>query len=319
MPGSSDSINYSIRPNKSVERKLIVEAISRLPASLNLQKSRYIGMGAMWFIDFSLFHRFLRIQDMISIEGDDYPRAYFNRPYSCIEVLDGESTELLDNEKIPLKDKRLIVWFDYDGLLSASVLKDIQCICWNAQVGSILLVTVNAHKNFYRKSEGSEKVPLAESLEIDFGKLVPDPLPADADTRTGFPKLLASMLRNHTLRTVSRDRDSLEFLPMFDFAYEDGSPMVTIGGILCDAKLKEECKNSSAFSLEYVGQKQQYRIEVPPLTFREKHAIDQLLPALPTPWHENLEKKLAFSLTPTQIENYRKFYPYYPLFWEVFA
>jgi hypothetical protein len=319
MSGSSDSVNYSVRPNKSVERKLIVEAISRLPPELRLEDYRYIGMGAMWFVDFVLFHRFFRIQDMISVEKENHARAYFNRPYSCIKVIEGETTALLDDGQLPLKDKRSVAWFDYDGLLSASVLKDIQYVCWNAPVGSILLVTVNANKNFYRKSDGIDKLSVEESMVTDFGKLVPSPFPDDGDTRLGFPKLLGKMLRDHAIRTVLAGRKLIEFLPLFDFAYEDGSPMVTVGGILCDPRLRAACIGSSAFVLAYVGKAAQYRVEVPPLTFREKHAIDQLLPALQPPLAENLQKALQFSLTATQIENYCRFYPYYPLFWELFA
>ncbi|MGA2281911.1 MAG: O-methyltransferase [Verrucomicrobiota bacterium] len=192
-------------------------------------------------------------------------------------------------------------------------------MCWNALAGSILIVTVNANRNFYRKGEGTEKLSVEESLLIDFGKLVPSPFPVEADTRPGFPKLLGKMLRDHLSRTVLAGRKSLEILPLFDFSYEDGSPMVTVGGILCDTRLRAECVGSPAFTLDYVGKTTQYRIQVPPLTFREKHAIDQLLPALQPPLAESLQKALRFSLAETQIENYRKFYPYYPLFWELFA
>jgi hypothetical protein len=319
MAGSSDSINYSVRPNKSVERKLIVDAMARLPVSLKLPHYRYIGMGAMWFVDFILVHRFLKISDMISIESDDHARAHFNRPYSCVEVMDGDSTALLTEGKLPLKDKPLIVWFDYDGILTHSVLKDLEYLSWSARPGSIFLVTVNAHKNSYRKSEGNQKMSVKESLAPDFGKLIPDPFPDVAETQPGFEKLLGKMLHNHISRTVLSDRKSLEFLPLFDFSYEDGAPMVTIGGVLCDEAMSAAIKTSPAFELDYVGKAIQYRIEVPPLTFREKHAIDQLLPGLKPPYEGNLKIELTFSLTAKQIENYRKFYPFYPLFWEIFA
>jgi hypothetical protein len=319
MPGSSDAINYSIRPNKSVERKLIVDALSRLPASLRLQEFRYIGMGAMWFVDFVLFHRSLRIQDMVSIEKRNYARANFNRPYSCIKVIDGETTPLLENQLLPLKDKRLVVWFDYDGVMNRSVLLDIELVCQDAQPGSILLITVNAHKNSYRKSGDGGTLLIQESLAADFGKLVPDPFPQEGDTRIGFQKVIGSMLTNHISRTVLRVRKSLEYCQMFDFAYEDGAPMVTVGGMICDATLQAGVAASPAFGLDYVAKPQQYRIEVPPLTFREKYAIDQLLPALQPPFDENLKRELEFALTQTQIENYRKFYTYYPLFWEILA
>ena len=65
---SSDYINYVIRPNKTVERKLIFETLSRLAPIFNFAEYRYIGFGALWFVDFVMAHKYLSIANMISIE-----------------------------------------------------------------------------------------------------------------------------------------------------------------------------------------------------------------------------------------------------------
>ena len=63
-----DSINYQIRPNKNVERKLFLEMFRRLDDRLDITQYRYVGLGGLWFADFSLFHRRLGLTDLTSIE-----------------------------------------------------------------------------------------------------------------------------------------------------------------------------------------------------------------------------------------------------------
>ncbi len=80
---SFKTINYSIRPNKNVERKLIIEFLSALEQKFHISNYRYIGFGSMWFTDFILMHKALQINDMISIEESksNEKRAEFNKPF----------------------------------------------------------------------------------------------------------------------------------------------------------------------------------------------------------------------------------------------
>ena len=84
---SFDVVNYTIRPNKNIERKLVFESLRELSTPLGLGDYRYIGLGSPWFIDFLLAHRYLLIRDMICIEFEEHaPRMEFNKPYDCIAV-----------------------------------------------------------------------------------------------------------------------------------------------------------------------------------------------------------------------------------------
>jgi hypothetical protein len=320
MAGSSEAINYSIRPNKSVERRLLVDALALLPDTLNLSAYRYIGLGGMWFTDFVLFHRILRINDMISMESDDPERASFNIPLSCIRVIPGESNELLKEGTIPLIDKELLVWMDYDGTATPTVLFDLEQFCLQAKKGSIVIATVNAYKRSYLQMDETvlddpKNLSLAESLSY-LGDLVPNPLPNNADTQGGFGKLLATMLLNHMGRVILKGRKDLTFLPLFNFAYADRAPMVTVGGAICDAQLNNEIRSSQCFGLEFIGKTGQSSISVPPLTYREKLAFDCLLPELDEAFESSFYEKLKFKLPPAQIDDYRRYYRYYPVYWE---
>src|SRR5438309_550668 len=80
-------IDYSIRPAKSVERKMLAEALSRLSKLERPDNYRYVGFGAIYFRDFSLFHKMLGIHDMKSIEHNrsEETRFWSNRPFRCVE------------------------------------------------------------------------------------------------------------------------------------------------------------------------------------------------------------------------------------------
>ena len=80
-------------------------------------------------------HRYLIIEDMISIEQDEIlaSRAEFNKPYACVSVIHGDSQTVLsdlDLEKLPL-----LVWLDYDSSLGGPVLEDLSTLCRRAPAG----------------------------------------------------------------------------------------------------------------------------------------------------------------------------------------
>src|SRR5687767_9685097 len=96
---SFERFNYLLRPNKNVERKLLLEvltAFSELPG-LSLAEYRYVGLSSVYYADAVLFHKWLGITDIISIEKEASrkKRLEFNRPYSCVKVLVGRTADVL--------------------------------------------------------------------------------------------------------------------------------------------------------------------------------------------------------------------------------
>ena len=69
MAGASFlEIDYSLRPNKSIERKVIFEFFASIRERFSLSDYTYVGFGSMWFVDFVMAHRTLGIKDMVSFE-----------------------------------------------------------------------------------------------------------------------------------------------------------------------------------------------------------------------------------------------------------
>jgi hypothetical protein len=90
---NDEMMNYLFRPAKNIERKMLCEALSRLSVIADVKHYQYVGFGSVYFADFTLFHKQLGIQKLISIESEEEmeTRVRFNQPYSCIEVMVGFS------------------------------------------------------------------------------------------------------------------------------------------------------------------------------------------------------------------------------------
>lgn len=314
---SFEEINYSIRPNKNVERKLIFEALQGLRQGFEIEKYRYVGLGSVWFVDFILAHKLLFIEDLVSIEKPQYERRVnFNKPFRCIKIEPGDTTQVLPDLK--LKKKRTIIWLDYDTGLDGPLLRDSEIVCEQIPSGSIVVLTSNAHRNvLIAKDEDGNELSKEAALRRLADDLVPTPLPPESLQTSGFPKLLASMLFDHLTRATRKRGGKERFIPMFSFFYKDNAPMVTVGGMVADeddAAALARCELERTF--DYMAGENQRTINVPPLTYKEKMALDQLLPSADPPTNADIDR-LGFSLKPQQVADYHRFYKQYPAFGEI--
>lgn len=310
MPGSYRSINYSLRPAKSIERKMLCEGFRRLSLFSDVEAYRYVGFGSNYFSDFILVHKTLGIKNMISIERDiqNRTRFEFNRPFDCIEIKFGESNEILP--ALSWKDIRTILWLDYDGKLENSILTDVGNFFANAVSGSMIVITVNVeadsqNENPLRKLEsrvGEDKVP----RDVEKKSLVGWKM-ADTSRRIIVNEILEVLnARNGALPTGSK----LQYQQLFNFHYRDGARMLTIGGLLYDEG--QESKVSGAFDrLPFIrSDSESYLIEVPNLTYREMRHLDSQLPNC---GYDDLD---AQGIPEADFNKYSRTYRYFPTYTE---
>jgi hypothetical protein len=312
---SFDLINYSVRPNKNVERKLIFETALHVAKAFPLREYRYIGFGAIWFVDFVLAHKVLKIFDLVSIEkeGSRRDRIEFNKPFKCIKVEIGSSTSILPT--LGLDKKRAMLWLDYDGPLDESVLEDVRLVAERCLSGSLLIVSVNASRRAFEtcSEEGQAREPI-DALRETAGDLVPLPVPAEYQSAMGFPNLIGEVLSRKIQHSLHRSGRGLNYLPLFNYRYADGVPMVTVGGMIADESDANALRTrTEAFGLPFVTKKGLYEIDVPHLTPREKAAFDALLPT----GVRIGPRELKFTLRESQIKAYRELYTFYPVFGEI--
>ena len=318
---SADYINYAIRPNKTVERKLVFETLALLAPVYNFTLYKYIGFGALWFVDFVLAHRHLSIADMISIEKDEYlaSRAEFNKPYACVRVELGESDSVLPS--LQLEEKPLLVWLDYDTSFDGPVLKDLSTLCQRALTGSLLIVTINAHRNSLPNKDADDREfrNKQEKLRYFAGDLIPQTLPQGVMQTSKYPYFLASLLFQHMRHQVLKaGRKNDDIVPVLNIAYSDNAPMVTVGAVIADKQHTQKAAEmlSTQNVIEQMNENNQLSIGVPPLTLKEKATLDQLMPCDPEPTEDAVSQR-GFRLKPAQIKAYHRYYRYYPMFGEI--
>ena len=309
--GSSDKINYLVRPAKQVERKLIVEALQCLNKNYNISGYTYVGMGSKYFVDFQMVHKFLGINKMISFEMEEEKirRFKFNKPYNFIDVQSGLSTDILPTLSW---DTDYMVWLDYDYKISSSIIDDIDIVCDNARPGTIFLLTIDAEpKRFDEEFPENEKQKMKKRLEKLKKEIHPN-YPPDTSVsdmaQKNFPKLLFKII-NERIRDGLSLTD-LSFFQIFNFIYEDSAQMYTYGCVF--ERNNEKIRDTGIYDLHYISSGDQFvRINLPILTPREKIHFDRLIP--------NIEKKLeAFELDHEKIRSYEKYYRYYPQYFESF-
>ena len=289
MPPSYRIVDYSIRPAKHAERRMLCDAARRLSKFASVESYQYVGMGSVWFSDFLLFHRQLGIEKMISIERvGQQDRFDFNRPFGGVEMRFGETATVLPTIDWSL---RTIAWLDYDDPLNLSILADVRTISTKAVGGTLLAVTVQCESApLIETSEEDEKRPLRtpEEFRSLFGA-------ARTPTELESKDLGGWQLATTCRRTISSEIDDalnavnasrppaqhMEFRQIMAIEYSDGAKMTTIVGTFVD-KGQRPIFSSCAFDelSFYRADAPALRIEIPKLTPKEMRLLETKLPIL---------------------------------------
>jgi hypothetical protein len=267
-------IDYRIRPAKNVERKMLLEICGRMAGVQPLCDYRYVGMGSIYFVDFSLFHRAFGMTSMISLEGRAglMDRCDWNKPFDCIEVWPQTVAEALPQL---VSDVPTIMWLDFEEPLDAAILGEVAEACEILGQRSILIATVNAQvgplKNRvtrFRKRFGDRDLARVNKPE-DLGSeklrgLYHEYLDGTVDTAI-------------KARSV---RDGTAYRQIAYFSYKDGVEMLTLAWLLHGSDEDRTMDACGLDNLDFAETgAEPFRIEVPRLTYRERLELDKLLPA----------------------------------------
>lgn len=321
MSKSYERLYYYLRPAKTIERKMLCEALRRLLVSHDLAEYRYVGFGSTFFSDFMLIHKSLGMNDMISIEREeeDKSRFIFNCPYKCIKLRFGEANDVLP--KINWS-KKIILWLDYDNKLNESMLTDIGTFCSRAKAGSVILVTIDISPDELQTQEESKTRYEQLSDRINRRKIPIDVEEKDLDAKN-YPGICYNIVNNEIDEILATRngglKDKLLYKQLFNFYYRDGSsPMLSFGGILYSEKDKIKINEYKFSRLKFLRCDRSiydpYKIDVPVLTFREMRYLDKILPV--KKMSEIKKKDRLKFLKIKMVEDYSKIYRYFPNFVE---
>jgi hypothetical protein len=301
-------VHYELRPAKQVERRMLIDAFQLLAQSgFSIRDYQYTGMGSIYFVDFSLMHRLLGINRMLSVEisPNVRKRVEFNKPFARVDTKIAPIGDV-----IPTLSKELqhILWLDYDGVIQKSHLQDISLATTFLSVGSMLLVTVDVEPDCLKgpaswlehfQTEGGDYFDSSLQKQ-DFGK---------------------SKLARRNIELIERaiqsgltGRSDVQFIPIFNFLYRDGHEMLTVGGMIGTRSERRRIAGSGLADTDYYREtlkEDPCWIKVPKLTRKERQHLDAQMPC-PEGWSPS-----EFELSAENVAAYQKIYRYCPSYAEL--
>lgn len=284
MPASYRKIDYSLRPAKHTERKMLIEIFRRLAAFEALESYAYSGMGSVWFSDFVLVHRVLGIRSMTSMEWQKGPieRIASNVPLGAIRLIHKDTSQA-----IPMLDwdRRQIVWLDYDGLVSPSVLLDVDAVVGRVRSGSVLAISVQCNQADEIDAAASGQGADALTLFKDkFGSSAVGEIDEDDLRGWGFGstsrRLITQRLeaRIAEINLSKSGAEKLKYTTICHIEYADDARMTTLVVLFYTESETEAFERCNFSVLDFLAAGPVIRIEMPNLTLLEMRHLQSQLP-----------------------------------------
>ena len=302
-------VSYDLRAAKQVERRMFIDVLVKLSiAGFPISDYQYTGLGSIYFVDHILFHRYLGINRLLSVEHDlsIEKRVEFNKPFRHVNI---EMKPIGDI--IPDLDRDLnhILWLDYDYRIHAPIIFDVVLASHRLSPGSLLIITVDVEPpkfgegpddwmEYYRDQAGDY---------FDLGWKVDDFSPSR------LPETSAAILFN-SIKQGLVGRSNISFYNLFKFVYADGHRMLTIGGMITTDSERNKLCGAGLRSLPYVRldpKADPFVIRVPTVTRKERLYLDSHMPC------DNGWLPDDFELGEEDINDYRDIYRFYPIFAEL--
>lgn len=236
---------------------------------MSVADCRYVGMGGTMFYDFHLMHRFLGINQMISLERDTkmHPRSEFNCPFDFITVRNQTVADFL---ALDSDDCATIYWLDYDDGLGPDITADITSLGTRMKIGGFAFVTVYAAPPGVLEKQSTDK--RLEYFQEQMGEFSVG-LTTDDMANAIFPKTVHRVL-TAAFKNAFAARTDGQFQLLFQVQYRDSSPMVTLGGCFTREEDAPHVLRRVQNDLPFMLKAAPYKIRHMNLTERERFLFD---------------------------------------------
>jgi hypothetical protein len=320
---SANSVPYHLRTNKTIDRDIFLDLLSRLKLSSPIQEYEYVSLGGPMLEDFKLIHYRLELSKLSSIEKDPsvITRQEFNKPFNCISCIQTTTKTFIDDFTAVNPS---IFWLDYTTTQWRSQFEECRTLISKLNFHDIFKVTLNANPDCLgNQNDGDEKIIenfknkasssyTSENIRIN-----------DLKALDRFANVITKVIQN-VAESALKHSDDLFFEPLTIFRYKDGPhQMLSITGIVLK-NLHENPRTKllqDAMTTDWPHISKSWtdihEIAVPDLTGREKLSINRLLPSttgnikqeeIPFQLDKNPAKNMK------SISNYIKYYRYIPNF-----
>jgi hypothetical protein len=317
---------YHLRTNKHVERLLFVELLRKLDGRLPtpVAKYRYVSLGGPYLEDFALVHGTFGNRSMTSLEIKKHVRSRqrINQPHSRVDLNGLKPNSTADFvEEYQRGRTPLIVWFDYEWPDWTTQIAESCDLLRELPSMSVFKVTLSGKtKELVKGKVHDPLVAVAGRFNEMFGAF--GTFSAGDVNSDHICKTLYRILRGAIAEAIP-DSGSRCVRSLASYRYNDGTPILTVVMITGPiAKIEEvifgaQLEKWPFSDLNWHGTKE---INVPSLSWREKLAVDQLLPDASA---RTVLRKLKLQLTENYqdsiraMENYVQFYRHVPQFLRV--
>jgi hypothetical protein len=256
-----------------------------------------------------MLHRYFGITRMVSVEFSQKirKRVHFNRPFGSIDLLIDEIGNVIPDLS---KDRKHLLWLDYDSRLLAYHLRDIAQAATHLSPGSLLLITMDVEPP---GDKLSKPAAWKQYFLREAGDYLSPQLPISDFAQSKLTAVVGKVLSN-CIESVVKARKDIKWLPLFCFSYADGHEMLTVGGMIVAPDDERRIQSSGIYDAVYYRSDfaKPFRIRVPNLTKKERVLLDAEIPKAVN-WAPE-----AFELSPKDVEAYQQIYRFMPVYAELY-
>ena len=314
---------YHLRPNKAVDRFLLIEVLRLLGRECDFRNYTYYGFGGPFLEDCRLINEFFPDMRLVSIEQDEntFRRQKFHKFTKKLVLKDDDFSNFLGEFSSTGKE---VFWLDYTSL-RLEWLNEFGAVLNAAGNGTVVKITLSAEwrtnpysiKGYLTQDEFETKLAVYRTkFKNVFGKYLPQDLEDSDFKNSAFPKLLQSVIQLAAQEALPAASGNI-FQVINTAWYSDGTAMLSVTGIVCslaEANRYRMCFEGWTFSnLDWQKPK---KIQLPVLSNKERLLLEKHLPV-----RKNTGKSLARTLgylidrsecNIESLQQYAAFYRYYP-------
>lgn len=301
---------YPLRPNKAVDRYMLIEALKLLGRPEDLREHTYYGFGGPYLEDLRLLHEHFPKVKMVSFEEDKetHKRQHFHAPCSGLRLLKTDFKSFLAQNTF--EDTKSIFWLDYIGL-QYGAFEDFKEVLEKVLPGSVVKVTVRAEPGDYTDK--------ADDFKKRFAAVLPSSSTPPPIRFEEFVQLLQEMFQIASEQALPA-ASGQAFLPIYSSCYSDGTGMFSICGLVCTRDALDG--NRAKFAAHRIANTtwgKPRRLDVPFLSTKERLRLQEFLPC-PKDAGATLLKELGYLIdegkakSERKLQSYADFYRYYPYF-----
>ena len=268
---------YHLRPNKAIDRFMLIETIRRLENIADLSKYTYYSLGGPYLEDFRLLYENCPKIAMTSVEADHetYMRQKQHRPCRHLKLVEAPFKSFL--AQYESRNRLSIFWLDYVEL-SYSAMDDFMQLLTKVASGSVIKITLRAEPPDYSDPNREREEEKRARFRSEFEALLPRADSEPARDFEDFAYLVQEMVQVASQKALP-SLGGLVFQPLSSFCYADGVGIFTLTGIVCSRDDRKRFR-SSFCSWEYknLTWRRPMRIDVPVLSTKERLYLQRHLP-----------------------------------------